>query len=581
MRLLLLGAILLAFGRVFFNDFVDWDDGALIYGNQNFDPPTLAGLAHHWNPRDHSNVQMYDPLVFTTWWILAHGARLKNADVLGAAMNPEVFHGANLLVHWLAACVVMEILRRLGFKAWPATAGALVFAIHPLQTEPVAWATAMKDLLSGLFVMLAVWRYLVAMERVGREWKIQYGIATFFFLCALLSKPSTVIAPVIIGILDIFVLGRNWRGVVLRLWPWLMLAMGAVWLAKLIQSTGELKPIPLWTRPFIAGDAIAFYLGKLILPIGLAWDYGRTPTMLLTNPAFHHALYWTWIFPAIAALLIWRSRQPRLWAAGLVFLAGVLPVLGLTSFVFQYYSTVADRYVYVAMLGVSIGVAWFMANFANRIVIPVFAAILVALACVSFTQAGVWQNYETFAQRETDLKVGSSLHFLVLGQYKNRQLTILLDQALAAQRRGDLVDARRLTDEAIADGEAALNALHSAIRLNPDDSVTVNFIPSAYEHSVVVLIYLGRLDEAIDMTREEMASQELVPERLRMKPEYLHGQLGMLYGRVGKYQLAIEELKKSLSYKEDPDLKKVLQFIETQQQKSTTVPSTMPASPAH
>ena len=78
-RLLILVAILAAFGRTFSHDFVDWDDSGLIYVNPNLNPPTLAGLAHHWNPFNPDNKGMYDPLVYTTWWGLAQGGGIGNA----------------------------------------------------------------------------------------------------------------------------------------------------------------------------------------------------------------------------------------------------------------------------------------------------------------------------------------------------------------------------------------------------------------------------------------------------------------------------------------------------------------------
>ena len=360
----------------------------------------------------------------------------NSTDMLDASLNPYIFHIASLLVHWVTACVVMEILLRIGFGKWPAAMGAILFAIHPLQTEAVAWATAMKDLLSGMFVMLAIWRYLAAMEFTGKRRWIHYGIATFFFLCALLSKPSTVITPLILVVLDLVVFQRAWRGVLGRLWPWFLMALVATLLAESIQSTRPLTYTPILYRPLIAADALAFYLSKLVLPMGLTWDYGRTPVAVLHDARLHHPLYWTWIFPAALAVLIWRVKRPQIRAAGLVFLAGLLPVLGLTSFVFQYYSTVADRYIYVAMLGVAMAVAWVISSYGNRMVIGGFLVVATLLCCVSFTQAGYWKDHEVLSTREEDLGVGNALHYIVLGQYKDRLAQVALSAGDMRWRRG-------------------------------------------------------------------------------------------------------------------------------------------------
>jgi hypothetical protein len=605
-RVLLLLAVVCVFGRIVFNDFVDWDDGPLIYGNSNLNPPTLSGLARHWKPFDPSNVQMYEPLVFTTWWILAHGAQLQFADIIGASLNPEIFHAANLLVHWMSACVVLEILRRLGFKDWPAAAGALIFAIHPLQTEPVAWATAMKDLLSGLFVMLAIWRYLVAMELTDRRRWIHYGIATFFFICALLSKPSTVIAPLILWVLDWLIFHRPWRGIAARLAPWFAMSLGIMLLTTHLQLTKGITYIPLYRRPAIAGDALAFYLAKLAWPVGLTWDYARTPVAVVIDPAFHHPLYWTWIFPVALAILIWRLKRPQLWAAGLVFFAGLLPVLGFTTFVYQFYSTVADRYVYISMLGVAMAVAWILSNYANRAVVGAFAVIVLALSCVSFTQAGVWKDHETFSRHETDLGIGNTLHYIVAAQYQDRLSDIALRRADAAQKIGDWREARKWTRQGQEDSNGAIKIYLAATNLHPLDTVNSGFIPIAYDHIRTDLIgvagflgtmaefekSLGHADQAneylrqaldnfqegIRITEHEMASQDEIPEKLRTKPETLHAELGMMYGMVHRYPDEISELKKSLEYKSDPDVEAKLKEAEAAEEKlrAASRPATAP-----
>jgi hypothetical protein len=159
-RILLLLVILLTFGRIVTHDFVDWDDGPLIFRNTNITTHSFPGLLHHWNPFNEENTSMFNPLVFTAWWLIALVSDIQTPDVLGGTLNPYLFHAANLAVHWLCACTVLEILRRLKFRDWPAAAGALIFAVHPLQTESVAWATAMKDLLSGLFALLTILQYL-------------------------------------------------------------------------------------------------------------------------------------------------------------------------------------------------------------------------------------------------------------------------------------------------------------------------------------------------------------------------------------------------------------------------------------
>src|SRR6266480_4991899 len=172
-------AVIISFGAALAGRFVEWDDQALITGNPHINPPSLDGLVFHWR---HSDFQMYIPVVYSAWWTLAHVPAAG-----GTGLNPAAFHAANLLVHVLSSIVVFEILVLLIDSRWAACAGALIFAAHPLQTEAVAWATGLKDCLSGFLALLTIWQYLMA-RRMNVKWR--YALASVIFALALLAKPS-------------------------------------------------------------------------------------------------------------------------------------------------------------------------------------------------------------------------------------------------------------------------------------------------------------------------------------------------------------------------------------------------------
>lgn len=176
-----------------------------------------------------------------------------------------------------------------------------------------------------------------------------------------MSKPSTAVLPLIVVSLDVILYRRPLWWSLARMGPWLLMAATATAMTWSIQPAAKLKPWPLWSRPLIAADALAFYLGKLVLPIHLSIDYGRTPLAMLGDPV----LYWDWIFPVIVALIVWRLHKPVLTAGAMIFFLGLLPVLGLAPFAYQYFSTVADRYVYLSMLGVAMAAGLFLARFGN------------------------------------------------------------------------------------------------------------------------------------------------------------------------------------------------------------------------
>lgn len=562
-RLILLAAVVLVFGRIVTNDFVNWDDQTLIFKNPNIADPTVSGLLHQWNPKDPNNAEMYDPLVYTLWWSLAHVAQLETPDFQQSRLNPYVFHAVSLLVHWLSACVVLEILRRLKIGDWAAAAGAVIFAIHPIQTEAVAWATGMKDLLSGLLVLLAIWRYLVAVQTQDRRRKRNYLLATICFAAALLSKPSAVMTPFIAAAIDRIMYHRSWREIGKWIWPWLALAAGCAALTVGVQPLHSVYGGPIWARPLIAMDSLAFYLYKIFLPIRLSFDYGRSPTEVLTDPNLHHPLYWTWIFPLAAAAIIWRIRRPAITLAGLIFLLGVLPVLGLKAFIFQYYTTVADRYVYVSMLGVALAVGWLMDRHRNRAAIGIFVVVAAVLGSLSFVQAGRWKDTETLYDYGLGLNKMRALHYLIFGDYQDHLAAYDFRQAQAARDPNKI---REWTKEGYEYLQQAAELYNEAIRLEPTN-------PNGYDRLARDLVRLNRIPEAIEVVKRWMAMEPRVDPQMREKPGVLQAMLGSLYLRDRQYSQAEAMLRQALQLNPDPQTQDLLQKTQKMAQPAATRPA--------
>src|SRR5213083_3155681 len=318
-----------AFGRTALHGFLFWDDRAFIAENPLIAHPSAASLLALWTtPLE----DLYAPLTYTLWGLLA--------AVFGP--KPWAFHLTNVALHALNGGLVFAVLRRLVTEddGRAALAGALLFALHPVQSEAVAWASEAKDLLSALFSLLAIRQYLVFREGENRR---AYLWASGAFACALLAKPSAVVAPVLLVILNRGIQRRDWAGSLRGLSPWFVAAAAFTLIAAHVQPAAGLHFVaPVWLRPAIALDALTFYLGKLVLPLHLIPDYGRTSQSVVSSGA----LAYTWI-PAAALLAAgWVLRQKLPWMAAAValFVAALLPVLGLVPFDFQYYSNVADHY---------------------------------------------------------------------------------------------------------------------------------------------------------------------------------------------------------------------------------------------
>jgi tetratricopeptide (TPR) repeat protein len=565
-RLLLLGAILLVFGQVVTHDFVDWDDGLQLYHNPIIVDHTLSGLAKYWNPfsDENSAISIYCPMVFTVWWGLAHLSNVQSPDIFFTTLNPYIYHAANLAMHWVCACLVFEILLRLKIRPWPAGCGTLIFALHPLQTEAVAWASAMKDLLSGFFALLTILMYIIALDSQGSARKRNYGLSTIFFIAALLSKPSTVVLPAIAGVIDRMMYGGSWKQIARWTWYWYAMGIVIVLITARVQKLETWVGGPLWAHPLIAMDSLAFYLGKLMLPLHLRFDYGRSPQALFTDPALHHALYWTWIFPALLALALWRTKRKVLILSAAIFALGLLPVLGLKTFAFQYYTTVADRYVYLPMLGVALAVGWFIQQHGSRAVAIATAAIICILASLSFVQAREWTDTPTLFSYALDKT--RPLHLTTLAQYQDALAEPYFHRAQIAAAAGDYTQQRTCQEQGNAYVEKAIVYYRLANRLGPLNGETYNYLARD-------LVVLGRLSEAIDTVKRWIDADPHEEFGIRQKPGRLQDMLGMLYLQNHQYQPAVQAFQQSLSEQDDPQVRSDLARANALAAKSSATPA--------
>src|SRR3989454_4517414 len=203
-----------AFLPALHNQFVNWDDDKNFLDNPHYRGLGWSQLRWMWT----THAGHYIPL---TWMTLG-------MDYLLWGMNPVGYHLTSLLLHVTSAVVVFFLARRLLTLALPRASGrghaltvsagfaALVFAIHPLRVESVAWATERRDVLSGLFYLLTLLTYLRACER-GARGRRSYWLSVALFGCALLSKSMAVSLPVVLLILEVYPLRRlggspRWAG---------------------------------------------------------------------------------------------------------------------------------------------------------------------------------------------------------------------------------------------------------------------------------------------------------------------------------------------------------------------------------
>jgi hypothetical protein len=412
-------------------DFVEWDDNQHLLENKRVNPPLLKNTLLYWHEK--SFFGMYIPVTYTAWTLIAIASRTP-ANAQGHILDPYVFHLVNMLAHVLVTLQVFRLLRRYVRGVWPACLGALLFAVHPVQAEPVAWVSGFRDVLCAFLSLLAlditlgIWAPSDQPGLAQSHPRWRYALATLCFILAMLSKPTAMTVPLMVIVLAAGMEKRPWREVLRVTGPWLLLTIPFLIMTKLAQPSSQTAlAVPLWQRGLVATDALAFYLYKLFLPLHMAIDYGRTPAVARE----HGWLWWTWIAPlaAAAAAVIHRKRHPVLGIATLLMVATLLPVLGLVPFHFQGLSTVADRYLYLALIGPALIVAVCLERRPNGILRLVTVMVLLALSVRTWIQLGTWRDTpslftHTLSVNDRSFLAHGNLAAWVLVVDKNPQLAM-------------------------------------------------------------------------------------------------------------------------------------------------------------
>jgi tetratricopeptide (TPR) repeat protein len=416
---LIVAAVVVVFGRAAAFDFVTFDDEVHIADDPYLHPFDAHALAAVWS-RPYE--KLYIPATYTAWGVLSHLAAVRGPKG-ELSLDPAVFHLANVVLHAANGVLVWLVLRRVVGSDGPAAVGALLFAVHPLQAEPVAWASGFKDTFSGFWSLLAITLFL-------RRTRGGYVVATAAFAVALCAKPAAVVVPPIAWLLAWAARERPARAGTGVLLGWLAMSVPFLWVTHRQQADATLLAWnPPAVRPLVVADAAAFYARQLVWPANLTVDYGRTPRWVWD----HAGAVAIGIGAVAAAAGLWATRSRLVVAGVAAFLVGVAPVLGAVPFTYQQFSTVSDRYAYLSMVGAAL-LAAVAARAARRQAIPVAAVVLAALAVRTFVQVGVWRDTTALFTHALDVNPSSALACNGLG--------------VVAERAGNLPLAERYDREA-------------------------------------------------------------------------------------------------------------------------------------
>jgi tetratricopeptide (TPR) repeat protein len=367
---LLVLATAIAFGGSLRNEFVGWDDQNLILGN-----PLIWTL----DPRIwwSFDPELYDPLTLLAYQVLH----------LAFGFSPLAFHGFSLLVHIGNVILLFWFLRRIVADDRAGFLGALLFAVHPLHTEAIAWASGLKDLLCTFFFLLGVLSYSESRDRAGQRFQ---WLTPVFFILALLAKITAITLPLVLLLIDIYKHGKIDRQQLAEKWLYFAVAglFGTIALVGRGEAAALLQPFQI---VLLATRSIFFYLQKFIWPTGLSAIY-PAPPIHIGEIATVVTLLGTIFF---VGLCVWLRKTRPIVAFGIAFfLVTLLPSL-LAYKKGGEVILAADRYAYLPSMGLIIVIAGFMLAFPWR----KLATVLVLVAA-SISIPLAWAQTKTWASTE-------------------------------------------------------------------------------------------------------------------------------------------------------------------------------------
>jgi len=551
--------VVLAFFPVLQNGFVNWDDDVNLLENHSYRGLDWGRVSWMFTTFYGGH---YQPLAWVTFGL----------DYLLWGMEPSGYHLTNLLLHCANALLCYFLALRLISMAFANAAdlsstqrrlaagfAALVFAIHPLRVESVAWATERRDVLSGLLLFLTVLFYLRAniltQNGARRRWMLA---AVAVYGLSLLAKAIGMTLPIVLLLLDIYPLGRlggapgTWfapgsRKVWFEKVPFFILAAAATAIAPLAQGgvMWSMHEHSIAQRAAQAGFGLAFYLWKTLLPVGLAPLY-ELPNDF--NPTEWPFLLSGWVVLTLGVgVFLVRRRWPAVVVSAVCYAAIVAPVLGIVQSGPQ---IAADRYSYLSCVSWAIlagaaplsvarrqgGGAWF-----RPLVMGMGLATIVALGILTWKQSQVWHDSVTL-WRHT-LAIAERSFFKSSIAHSNLGVALgergQWDEGIQHQREALRINPayaeahNNLGLALVQRGELAMATMHyrEAARIRPDYA-------DAYLNLGNALVSQGQPGPAIESYRKSV--------RLNPLNARAHYNLGTTLAKSGEFEEAVREFRMTL-----------------------------------
>jgi len=434
----------------------------------------------------------------------------------GRADNLRPFHRTSLVLHAANTVLVIVLLYMLFGRAWPAAVVGLLFGLHPLTVEPVAWVGERKTLLAMFFALWCLLLYVGHARRMS--WKAYAGCLLMYVL-ALMSKPTSIPLPVLMLLLDYWPLGRLGRRAVMEKLPFLIIggAFGAVTFISQDRTASTTLPgeYPPTRIPLTVCHNLIFYLYKILWPANLSSHYPVPEPLTLERPMVLAGAIGTCLL--IPALLISLRWTRALFTGWLFFFTAILPTMGVVGFTIVIAS---DKFAYLPSVGLLLVLAWLFSKLwsartkrvaptARRIGIAAVVVIVAAAESVATRRhLAHWRDTECHYRHMITLAPRASILHLNLGNH-------FLSQ--------DRVD-------------EGIEQLERALELKPDSFRAHNNLANA-------LVEKNRIEEAVPHYHRA----------LEIKPDFAdaYNGLGIVLARKGDFEAAIVHYEKALEINPD------------------------------
>jgi cytochrome c-type biogenesis protein CcmH/NrfG len=434
--LLIVAACAIVYGQVVGFDFINIDDRAYVWEN----PAVQSGL----NGR--SIAWAFSTFHSANWHPLTWLSHMLDAQMFGPWAGGH--HLTNVVLHTLNSVLVFLVLRFMTGCVWKSGIVALLFAVHPVHVESVAWVAERKDVLSTMFWLLAMLAYIRYARVSGSNtifgsWMKMWPVVILFAL-GLMAKPMLVTLPFVLVLCDYWPLGRfkklqDLGPLVLEKVPLFVLTAASSMITIVAQSsagaTASLGAVSLNTRLANAIISYGRYIRMMFYPADLGiWyplDSAIDPLILLASGTL----------VLVVTVFVWRFRRGNeyLLMGWLWFLGTLVPVIGLIQVGLQSH---ADRYTYIPYLGLFVIVVWGGESISrrwpagSRVAVAAAVVIVAALTAVAYRQASLWKNSEILYTHT--LSFTENNHFL------------MSNLCLFYLRRSDVATADRRCSELLA-----------------------------------------------------------------------------------------------------------------------------------